>query len=646
MFDLFRSRDKAVRILLGALLLLVAFSMLTYLVPSYNNGTTSSDTVIAEVGKTTITLAETQRLIQSTIRSRQLPPEILPTYIPQMLDQMVTDRAMELEAARLGIQVTDADVAESIRQLVPSLFPDGKFVGKEAYASMLAQQNMTIDQFEADLKRQVAISRLRDIALEGTVVTQPEIEAAFRKKGEKIKVEFVRLTADKYKAESEPALQEMQNYFKANAAQYTSPEKKNLTVLVIDQSKVEATVSATDADLQRMYAQNQEAFRTPERVKARHILLKTEGKQDAAVKAKAESLLKQIKGGADFAKLAKENSEDNGGGTGGSAANGGDLGDWITHGQMVPEFDKAIFSLKVGETSDLVKTQYGYHIVQTLARQDAGIRSFAEVKGELAAQWKKQRVNDLMQQVSDKAQPALQKDPAHPEKVAADYNMDVVRADGFSAGAAVPELGPSADFDQAVATLKKGEVSQPISSGNKVALAIVNDVIPPHPSSFEEVQSQIREMMLRNRSTAAVQKHANELIDKAKAMGGDLAKAAKSMGLDIKTSTEVDRAGKIEGLGIASYVSDGFSKPDGAIFGPVGVPDGGTIVAKVISHSGADMSQLAAQRGEIRDEIKSQKARERNTLFESGLKDMFIKQGKIKIHQDVITRLIANYRTS
>jgi peptidyl-prolyl cis-trans isomerase D len=646
MFDLFRSRDKAVRILLGALLLLVAFSMLTYLVPNYNNGTTSSDTVIAEIGKTTITLAETQRLIQSTIRSRQLPTEILPTYIPQMLDQMVTDRAMELEAARLGIQVTDADVAESIRQLVPSLFPDGKFVGKEAYASMLAQQNLTIDQFEGDLKRQVAVARLRDIALEGTVVTQPEIEAAFRKKGEKIKVEFVRLTADKYKAESEPSLQEMQNYFKANTAQYTSPGKKNLTVLVIDQSKVEATINATDADLQRMYAQNQEAFRTPERVKARHILLKTEGKQDAAVKAKAESLLKQIKGGADFAKLAKENSEDNGGGTGGSAANGGDLGDWITHGQMVPEFDKAIFSLKVGETSDLVKTQYGYHIVQTLARQDAGIRTFAEVKGELAAQWKKQRVNDLMQQVSDKAQPALQKDPTRPEKVAADYNMDVVRADGFSAGAAVPELGPSADFDQAVATLKKGEVSQPISSGNKVALAIVNDVIPPHPSSFEEVQSQIREMTVRNRSTAAVQKHANELIEKAKAMGGDLAKAAKSMGLDIKTSTEVDRAGKIEGLGIASYVSEGFSKPDGTIFGPVGVPDGGTIVAKVISHSDADMSQLAAQRSEIRDEIKSQKARERNTLFESGLKDMLIKQGKIKIHQDVITRLIANYRTS
>src|SRR5664279_4668885 len=232
MFDLFRSRDKAVRILLGALLLLVAFSMLTYLVPNYSNGTSSSDTVIAEVGKDPITLAETQRLIQSTVRGRQLPPDILPTYIPQMVDQMITERAMVMEAERLGLQVSDSDVADSIRPMVPSLFPDGKFVGKEAYAAMLSQQNLTIDQFEADLKRQVMISRLRDIAMEGTIVTQSEIEAAFRKKNEKIKVEFVRLTADKYKAESQPTTQEMLDFYKANTARYTSPEKKNLTVLI------------------------------------------------------------------------------------------------------------------------------------------------------------------------------------------------------------------------------------------------------------------------------------------------------------------------------------------------------------------------------------------------------------------------------
>ena len=147
MFDLFRSRDKAVRIMLGGLLLVVAFSMLTYLVPNYNNGSTSTDVVIAEIGKDSITLAETQRLIQATIRGRQLPVEILPTYIPQMVDQMVTERAMVYQAERLGMQVSDTEVADTIRQMIPSLFPDGKLVGKDAYDAMLNQQNMTIDQF-------------------------------------------------------------------------------------------------------------------------------------------------------------------------------------------------------------------------------------------------------------------------------------------------------------------------------------------------------------------------------------------------------------------------------------------------------------------------------------------------------------------
>ncbi len=272
----------------------------------------------------------------------------------------------------------------------------------------------------------------------------------------------------------------MQAFFKSNTSRYTAAEKKNLTLLVADPAKMEAVAIPTDADLQRLYSQNQEAFRTPERVKARHILLKTQGKppaEEAAIKAKGESLLKQIKGGADFAKLAKENSDDTG-----SAVNGGELGDWITHGQMVPEFDKAIFSLKPGETSDLVKTVYGYHIVQTLARQDGGVRTFAEVKAELAAQWKKQRVNDLMQLASDKAQAALQKDPTHPEKVAADYNMQVMQR-GQLHRLACPwrSWAPAPDFDPAVSSLKKGEVSQPVTAGNKLAIAVVNDVIPAAP---------------------------------------------------------------------------------------------------------------------------------------------------------------------
>src|SRR6476619_1797141 len=204
MFDLFRSRDKAVRILLGALLVLVGFSMLTYLIPSYNSGASANDVVIAEVGKEAITLPEIQRLIQNTMRGRQLPPEILPTYVPQMVDNMINERALAYEAERLGFEVTEDQIADAIRTYVPNLFQDGRFLGKEAYAGLLAQQNMTIPEFETEMRRQLLITRLRDVALEGTIVTPQEIEQEYKKKNEKIKVEYVKLTADKYRAESQP----------------------------------------------------------------------------------------------------------------------------------------------------------------------------------------------------------------------------------------------------------------------------------------------------------------------------------------------------------------------------------------------------------------------------------------------------------
>jgi peptidyl-prolyl cis-trans isomerase D len=589
-----------------------------------------------------ITLQEVQRLVQNTVRGRQLPPEVVPNYVPTMVDQMVTERALAYEAARLGFQVTDADLADTIRQSAPGLFQDGKFVGRDAYASMLAQQNITIAEFESDLRRQILITRLREVAIEGTIVTPLEIEQAYRKKNEKIKIEWVKLANDKYRAESQPTAEELQNFFKANNARFKTVETKSLAILIADPAKMEQVAVPSDADLRRMYSQNQDSFRTPERVKVRHILLKTDGKpasEEPKVKAKAEDLLKQVRGGADFAALAKKNSEDTG-----SAANGGEYPGFVTRGQTVPEFEKAAFSLKPGQTSDLVKTQYGYHIIQVLQHEDARLRPFEEARSELLAAAKKQGVNDVMSKISDMAQTALQKDPAHPEKVAADLNMQLVRVDAYTAGQTIKEVGASPDFDQSVLALKKGEASQLLAlPDNKVALALVTDVVAPRPQTFEEVQSQIRETITQNRLAMAVQNHAKELVDKAKAMGGDLAKAAKAMGLEVKTSAEIDRSGTVPGLGAASYVQEGFTRPDGTVFGPISTPDG-TAVAKVIAHADPDLSKLPEQRVALRDEIKSQKARDRNSLFEAGMRDALVKEGKIKIHQDVINRLLAGYR--
>jgi peptidyl-prolyl cis-trans isomerase D len=372
----------------------------------------------------------------------------------------------------------------------------------------------------------------------------------------------------------------------------------------------------------------------------RHILLMTQGKppaDDAKTKAQAEDLLKQVRSGANFGDLVKKYSEDPG-----SKDKGGEY-TIQRNGQMVPEFEAAAFRLKPGE-SEIVKTTYGYHVFQVMNHDQARLKPFDEAKPQLAVEWKKQRVNDIMQQISDKAQALLQKDPTHPEKVAADLNMQLVRADGIESGQPVPEIGVSPDFDQSIVGLKKGEVSQPVAlPGNKIALAVVTDVIPPRPSTLAEAQEKIKAYITNSKSNSAVQNHARELVEKSKAAGGDLVKVGKSMGLEVKTSSDFARNGAVEGVGSATYFGQAFLSPDGTILGPIGTPDG-QVVAKVVAHVAADATQFAAQRNQIRDELKTQKARDREALFEAGLRESLVQSGKIKIHKDVIDRLIASYR--
>jgi len=366
----------------------------------------------------------------------------------------------------------------------------------------------------------------------------------------------------------------------------------------------------------------------------------TQGKppgDEPKIKAQAEDVLKQLKAGtAKFEDMVKKYSEDPG-----SKDKGGEY--TVQRNQMVKEFEEAAFTQKPGDLG-LVKTSYGYHIIQVESRDAAHQQTFDEVKGQLASDWKKARVSEAMQAISDKAQTSLTKDPLHPEKVAADLHMEVVHADNVEPNKPIPDIGASPDFDQAVAALKQGQVSQAVAlPGNKVAIAEVTAIVPPRPSTFDEVKDQIRDTMTQARLTVKVRDTAKELADKAKAMGGDLEKAAKSMNLEVKTTDGFARNDTPAGFGSANYVAQNFASPDNTIAGPVLMPDG-TVVVKVLAHLPADLTNLPAERVAIRDQIKTEKAKQRDELFEAGLKERLIQEGKIKIHQNVINSIIAGYR--
>src|SRR5690242_2936563 len=212
MFDLFRSRDRMVRFMLSALLLMVALSMVTYLVPSYGGGDRGGDSVIAQIGKDTVTMREAQQAIQNLVRRQRVQPNLISIYAPQIIDQMITERTLMYEAGRLGLKVSDEDMFNAIRLTVPQLFQDGKFVGREVYAAVLAQQEMTIPEFESEVARELIVTRLKQMVLAGTVVTPAEIEQEFRKRNEKVEIEYVKLARDKLKSEVQISPAEMKEF--------------------------------------------------------------------------------------------------------------------------------------------------------------------------------------------------------------------------------------------------------------------------------------------------------------------------------------------------------------------------------------------------------------------------------------------------
>lgn len=638
MFDLFRSREKSVRILLGVLLGLVALSMVTYLIPGgYGDSGTGAPTVVAEVGGEPVTARMVQMQLQNALRNKSIPQGLEDYYVPQLVNQMVSERAMAYEAQRLGFQVSDAELANAIRSIVPAQYVEDK----QLYQAFLQAQNTSIQEFEQNMRKQLLMLKLRNIAANGVVVSPQEVEQEYKRRNEKVKIEYATLTPAKIRAELKPTAEDLQKYFTQYSAGFKIPEKRSYDLVVIDPAKVGASIQVSDADVQKAYNQQMDQFRTPERVHVRHLLLKTTEKPKEVVdklEAKANDLLKQAKGGADFAELAKKNSDDTG-----TQAKGGDLG-WVVRGQTVPNFETAAFALKPGEISNVVRTEYGFHIIQSLEKEEARLRPLSEVKDQLVASSKQQLVNDKVQQLGEQVRAALVKNPAQAAQIAQQFGVTEVKADKVASGEALPEVGNSADFQSATAALNKGEVSQPIQIvGNKIVIAVLTGIDPARAAQFAEVQDKVRERYLDEKSREVMQQKAKDAVAQAKAAGGDLRKIAQSLNLEYKAIPEFSRDGAAEGIGSAGFLQEAFSQPAGSVIGPISA-NGQEFVVKVVEKISPDMSHLAQEREAILDGIKRKKARERDDLFEDGVLARLIKDGKVKIHEDAVKRLTQAFR--
>jgi peptidyl-prolyl cis-trans isomerase D len=632
--------------MLGAILLVVAASMVTYLVPNSGlSSTGSDDTVLAEVAGQKLTQKDFQQRFDLKMRSQQgVTPEMFPMILPQFLDQVIQRMAAMYVTEKMGITATDDEVLTGLMNNFPQFFKNG-VADKDQYLAYLASIGMTEDDAVKEVRDTIIFVKLQSAVLEGIVVTPAEVEAEYARRYDKSKISYIAFPAAKFTDQVKPTDDELRKAYEATRSEYPVPAKSSFQVVVVDQAKVAAAMTVSDAQLHAEYSKSMDNFRMPERIHVRHILVSTEGKSDAekkALKSKADDILKQLKGGADFADLAKKDSDDKG-----SGEKGGDL-DWIVKGQMVPEFDSAAFALKPNELSPVVTSNFGYHIIQVLAKEPARVKPFDEVKAELADELKKQDVTEKVQMMGDQIHAALEKSPGSAADIAKQYGADLVNAPAVEAGAPIPTLGASPEIDAAIAQMKPNDVSPVLTlPGDRLAVAVLNSRTPAHLSEFDEVKDQVRQKFIQEKAQLLADDEAKKAEAQVKS-GEDMEKVAKSYKLDVVTSSLFGRADAVEGLGQAVYVEDAFTQPVGSVFGVIGASAaqriGRDVVCKILEKTSADPSGLASQRDKILQELKSKKANERAALMLDSIVADLTKEGKLKRNEKAITALRAAYQ--
>src|ERR1039458_5902426 len=350
------------KIVLGGILLVICVMMVITLIPGggflndlFGGGVTQSG-ILAKVGNQDVSLREVSeqaRLIaRQQFKGQSVPPTLMPFFMQRAAQGMITQKALVYEADRMGLGVSDEELRAYLHQgqMGQMIFPGGTFIGQQAYQDFIQNQfNLSVQQFEQEVKAEIAQRKLLALVNGAVSVSDKDVAEQVQKQGVKVKFDYAVLTLDDVKKQIKPTDAELKAFYEQNKQQYANsiPEKRKARYIVIDTAKLAEKVSVSQAQLQQYYNQHQDEYRIPETVTVRHILIKTpapdaDGKIDQkgvdAARTKADDIEKQLKSGANFADLVKNDCQ-----YPGSAPDGGLLPP-LTRGRPVPEFEQAAFN--------------------------------------------------------------------------------------------------------------------------------------------------------------------------------------------------------------------------------------------------------------------------------------------------------------
>jgi peptidyl-prolyl cis-trans isomerase D len=602
--------------------------MLLYLVPqSPVSGEISTDTV-AKVGDESISVQDVRQQLNQIEQRNQVPKPLEALYAEQILKQLVFQKEIEYEAKRLGITVSDQERADRIRQYVPTAFNGGTFVGMDRYAAEVqARFQMTVPMFEEVIRQGLLEERFRKLVTDGISVGPMELQDEFHNKNEKVKLDYALIKPEDLEAKISPDDAEIRATYEKDKSKYQVPERRVARYALVDVNQIRQNVHVSDDMLKLQYQSNIQQYQVPNRVHPQHILLMTVGKTDAEVeeiRKKAEDVLKQAKKGGKFEDLAKKYSEDPG-----SKEKGGDLG-WITQGQTVPEFEKTAFSLNPGQISDLVKTQYGFHIIKVLEKETAHTKPFEEVKDSLRAPLLLTQADKQASDTANQLSATLRQSPKLSlDDLARQFHLTVSETRPVSATDPLLELANSQEARDAIFRLKPDEVNLPVRTDRGYVVLSVKSIQPTHLGSLEEVRDRVITDLKRQKSIELAKNKADELSRRVKA-GEKFDSAAKALGLEPKTSDSIARDGSIPGAASGKQVGAAFNLRAGDVAAPMSLGQN-WFVYRVAEKTEANPAEFEKQKKQLTESVLQSKRNLAFDAFRTALDSRLKQNGTLKL---------------
>jgi peptidyl-prolyl cis-trans isomerase D len=643
MIRILQQDNRITKIIFAVIIGFAVVTMVITLVPGiFDNASTNDASVFATVkapgfvgrlagDSIPIKSTEVNQLAQRQLQQQHLPDFLL-QYMAQRAGQILVQRAiLKHEADRMNLQVSDEDLRRELQTgpFAQYLFPNGQYIGDDAYMNFVQSAFQTSrSDFESQVKSDMELNRLQALITGGVSVSDAAVRAAYLKDGTKVKFDYAVVSSDDLRKTINPSDAELQSFFKTNQVRYANaiPETRKIEYVAFDASNLPGgKPQVSDAEVQTYYNAHQDQYQVKEQVKVRHILIAVpagaDAKTDAAAKTKAEDLLKQIKAGGNFADLASKNSDDPG-----SKTQGGELG-WLDRGKTVPEFDKAAFTLSPGQTSDLVKTQFGYHILQVEDKKTAHLRPLAEVKAEIVPVLEQQKAGAAEQTFASALASDAKKnglDKAAAAKGLHAVTTDYVAKDGVIAGLA----DGSGVLTQAFAVVKGGDPA-PVATGDGYAVFQVVDVKAAHAPDFAEYKDHILNDYREQQVPQLLNSQLKKLDDRAKVLN-DLKKAAAEMNIPVKTSDLVGKDGQVPDLGAMSGPGEvAFSLPIGGISGPINTGRAG-VVLSVLDKQEPTAADIAKNLDQTREKLLNEQREEIFRVYIGELTEKYEKGGAVR----------------